>query len=306
MDELALLKRGLKTEVELAMAGQRPQSVVLLMREDRLPMAYITDSRGIVTTKVVSYADLLGALDNSCVVDTLATESTRTVSLPALPENTLLADVREEPTGCSYVLTGYMPPQTHLFCLETRNEQSTLTFDIPLPYLVWSALYDERTRTLARLSLTLCSPDRGYPASYPQDETGAVAGTAAGPAGDEGPRRPSRYTGEGWHPPGPDTPLYRYPFSNVYQQYGGALEGVCWPTMSRIELEPRQIPHKAVEMFLSLPNNLDLYGRGLSHNGTEATYQELLESVERGGLPEEYLIPAQMTVRGLHNQNRGE
>jgi hypothetical protein len=92
----------------------------------------------------------------------------------------------------------------------------------------------------------------------------------------------------------------------VFHAYKGALEGVCWPTMNSIQMSLAEVPAKAVRGFLELPNNMDLYGRGVSHNGPQEGYRELLEHLESEGLPEEYLIPADMTVAGLHDQKRGD
>jgi hypothetical protein len=76
--------------------------------------------------------------------------------------------------------------------------------------------------------------------------------------------------------------------------------------MNSIDMSLREVPHKAVRAFLELPNNMDLYGRGFSHNGPQQGYHELLEHLEKEGLPEDYLIPTEMSVTGLHNQHRGE
>lgn len=296
-DELALLKAGLATEIQKAGEGGMPGSVVVLIRDDRLPMVQFTNSHGVVSNKSIAYPDLLGALDDSSVVQSLSDEATRTTRLPPLPRNTLLADVTESPAGRSYTVTGYTEPDTYLFCLESNrgeNEGYTATFEVPLPYLVWSVVYEEASRTVSRFSLTLCSPERGYPAGY--------GATPAGLSGGEGPQALHEVR---WKPPGPDTPLYRYPASNVFQAYRGALEGVCWPTLDRIGMSLAEVPQKAVRAFLELPNNLDLYGRGVSHNGPQDGYREFLEDLEKEGLPEEYLIPADMTVKGLHDQQRG-
>ncbi len=143
--------------------------------------------------------------------------------------------------------------------------------------------------------MALCSPERGQPAEY--------GASSAGLAESEGPRQPS---GKGIPSPGPETSLYRYPFSNVFGTYQGVIEGVCWPTMGSIELSAREVPSKLVRAFLEMPNNTDLYGRGFSHNGPHDDYRHFLEAIEKEGLPEEYLlIPTEMTVRGLHNQQRG-
>lgn len=302
-NELALLKDGLATEIRRASDGALPGSVVVLIRDDRLPMVQFTNSHGVVASKSIAYPDLLGALDDSSVVESLADESTRTTKLPALPDNTLLVDVNESPAGRSYTVTGYTEPDTYLFCLESNrgeHEGYTVTFEVSLPYLVWSVVYEEASRTVSRFSLTLCSPERGYPRVGQSEES------EADPAGlhkDEGPRVPQDGS---WTPPGPDTPVYRYPASNVYYAYGGALEGVCWPTMDRIQMSLKEVPSKAVRAFLELPNNLDLYGGGFSHNGPNLPYREFLEHLEKEGLPEEYLIPTEMTVQGLHDQTRGE
>jgi hypothetical protein len=299
-NELTLLKHGLATEIRRAGDGELPGSVVVLIRDDRLPMVQFTNSHGVVASKSITYPDLLGALDDSSVVESLPDQSTRTTKLPVLPENTLLVDVNESPAGRSYTATGYTEPDTYLFCLESNRNAETATFEIPLPYLVWSVVYEEASRTISLFSLTLCSPEKGYP------RVGESEKSVAPPAGlhkDEGPQDFRRGS---WTPPGPDTPLYRYPASNVYHSYRGALEGVCWPTMDRIRMSLKEVPSKAVRAFLELPNNLDLYGGGFSHNGPNLPYREFLEHLESEGLPEEYLIPTEMSVTGLHNQHRGE
>lgn len=304
-NELALLKDGLATEIRRAGKGELPGSVVVLIRDDRLPMVQFTNSHGVVASKSIAYPDLLGALDDSSVVESLSDESTRTTKLPPLPDNTLLVDVHDSPAGRSYSVTGYTEPATYLFCLESgsgEREEYTVTFEIPLPYLVWSVVYEEASRTVSRFSLTLCSPERGYPAGYSLTPASLPTG--------EGPREPDASDvtppARRWTPPGPDTPVYRYPASNVYHSYRGALEGVCWPTMDRISMSLKEVPLKAVRAFLELPNNMDLYGGGFSHNGPNLPYREFLEHLESEGLPEEYLIPTEMTVTGLHNQQRGE
>lgn len=264
MDDLANLKRGLKTEVELALAGETGRSVVLLLREQRLPLACITDARGVVIKKVVSYVDLLAALDGSSVVEGLKREATRTTRLPPLPKNTMFVDLVEKPSGNSYVLTGWVEPREHLFVLEMGED--TTTHEIPLPHVVWRAVWHEEESTLSALSIALCSPDLN---------------------GGE---------------PTADTQTYRWPFSNVYAGFGGVFEGVCWPTMRRMKLSPAEIPEKAVLGFVGMPNNGDLYGRGLSHNAPHEGYRELLEAIERGGLEHDHLIPTGLTVKDLHDQ----
>lgn len=285
----ASLTEGLATELCRATSGQYPESVLVLLQDDQLPKIQITDSNGLVAHKVVSYADLLAALDESSVVKTLEDDSRRTSKLPQLPEGTLLVDMHEQPEGRSFTLTGYLPPERYLFCLESRDQKETRTYEIPLPYLVYSVLYDEHSATVRNFALTLCSPELGYlPTREPDEEEPAEP---AGLIDDEG-------------PPGPHTALYRYPFSNVYPRYGDFEEGVCWPTVNQVRTALKDVPVSIVRGFLELPNNSDLYGRGLSHNGPQQSYTALLEHVEANGLPHDYLIPAAMSVQGLHDQTR--
>lgn len=311
-DELALLTGGLRTEIQRASRGECPNSVVVLLSDERLPMVQITNSNGMVANKVISYPELLGALDDSSVVESLKNENRRTTKLPELPDGLLLADVIEEPAKRSYTITGYLPPDTYLFCLESHRQSTTVTYEIPLPHLVYSALYDETHCRIEKLSVALCSPERGYPEIEREggDDAGEATveatpdssiGSAAGLTKDEGPRRT---TAGSWQKPAPDTPVYRYPFSNVYQSYMGVLEGVCWPTLGSVKTTLAGIPKEVVRTFLEMPNNRDLYGRGFSHNGPQQEYTELLEYIEKHGLPEEYLIPAAMSVQGLHDQQR--
>jgi hypothetical protein len=103
------LDQGLALEVEAASSGELKQSVVLLMRPDRLPRVVVTDERGVVHSRVISYVDLLATLDASTVIDQLEREPTRTLSLPPLPPGVLLVDILERASGTSYVVTGVLP-----------------------------------------------------------------------------------------------------------------------------------------------------------------------------------------------------
>jgi hypothetical protein len=69
--------------------------VVLLLREDELPWALVTDSGGVAHSHVLSYVDLLATLDGSSVIEQLASDAVRTTKLPPLPEGTLLVDTDE-------------------------------------------------------------------------------------------------------------------------------------------------------------------------------------------------------------------
>lgn len=273
--DLKNLKRNLKTEIQLAMAGDTPQSVVLLLREDRLPVAQTTDEHGCVTNKVISLLDLISMLDTSTTISQLMQAKTRTTDLPALPPNTLLASVTETPSGRSTTITGYVEPETYVFVL--RQNGVTKTFDIPLPHIVYRAVYDENASALTALSIALCEP-------------------AAIPGASKQSPKPD---------PDTDTPLYLWPFSNVYGDFAGVSQGVCWPGISSLTMKLKDVPEQAVRRFARSENNADLYGRGLSHNAPYEGYAELLEAIERaGGIDGDYLLPTSTTVEDLHYQRR--
>lgn len=261
---------GLKTEIQRATGGGLPESVAVILRDDALPRTYITDSSGLVTTKTVSYPDLLAALDGSSVVEALDGSDNRRLALPELPPDTLLVDLHESPAGRTYTFTGYLQPQTYLLSLEGNGSAAISTFEVTLPAVVYRALYSEHQSAVKALSLALCSPEL-------QD------------------------------PPSPQTALRRFPLSNVFHNNAGgaAPETVCWPALSQRQMYAREIPRAAVRAFLELPGNDDLYGSGLSHNGPQRTYRELLEHLAEHGVPEEYLLPAGLTVETLHTANRG-
>ncbi|QIN81087.1 hypothetical protein GBA65_21880 (plasmid) [Rubrobacter marinus] len=274
------LKRGLRTEMELALCGEGisgegvEPSVVLLIKPRRLPRALVTDSRGVVTAKVVDYVDLLTALDRSAVVTELEKEPVRTLKIPGLPEGAVLLDVVERPSGSSYVVSGATRPSEHLVVVE--GGKKTTTHEVRLPAIAYRAVWDSRTRRLSALSLALCSPD---------------------------------LQGE----PNAETELFRWPFSNVYSAFtfniDGAnrevLEGVCWPTMRLLEMDLAEVPEKAVEGFVSVPNNADGYTRDLSRNAPVAGYRPFLQRIEeRGGILHDWLEPCAMTLKDLHEQRR--
>ena len=276
------LKRNLKTEIALALSGEsasandgspdglgtlpKGPSAVLLVTPYKLPRALVTDSRGVTTPKVLDYVDLVSTLDSSAVVTELEKDPVRTLPLPELPAGAILMDLHERPSGNSYTVTGALRPETHLFVLDNEGEIST--HEVNLPYVIYRAVWDERTSSVSALSLALGSPD--------------LAGE-----------------------PGADTELYRWPWSNVYHHFGGVLEGVCWPSKSQITLALSEIPEKMVRQFAGLPNNVNRYTGDLSGNAPVAGYRAFLELLERKGrVDHDWLEPANMTVRDLHEQQR--
>lgn len=281
-DDLALLKKGLRTEIEQALAGEYRQSIVLLIRDDRLPMVRMTDERGVVTNKVASLVDVLSALDHSTTISQLRQDSTRNTDLPALPQNTVLVSMTEQPEGRSVTVTGYVEPQPYVF-LVNENDAS-MTFDIRMPHLVYRAVYEETRGALSALSLAVCSPRLAH------DGTGQAA--------------PEGLTPEGLMP-NASTEIFRYPFSNVFHSYGGVSEGLCWPGLSQLRMGLDEVPEQAVKRFLRSENNAHLYGQGLSHNAPYSGYCEFLAAIEEnGGLEEDHLIPTGATVEDLHYQRR--
>lgn len=155
-DDAAGLKRNLRVEVDRALReGAGPESVVLILRDDGLPRALVTDANGNVHPKFLSLVDLLAMLDESATVRALA-GTPHTHRVPALPQGTLLLDVEERPSGASsYAVTGYLEPHERLVTLIDGPE--TYTYGIPLPALVYRALW--KAGRVLSLSLTMASPD---------------------------------------------------------------------------------------------------------------------------------------------------
>ena len=258
------VKRGLKVEAETARAGHAGEAVILVLRPDRLPRALVTGDDGVVRPRVISYVDLLATLDRSTTVDLLSQEPTRRLPLPPLPAGTVLVDALERPSGNGYVMTGTLGEGEHLFAL-TRGGETT-TFMLQLPRICYRVVWSERTRTASEFSLALGSP---------------------------------LLTGE----PTADTPLYRWPFSNVYGQFGGVLEGVCWYQRGQVKTDLACVPDRLVRAFVAIPNEADRYAGDLTHNAPVGSYESFLEAIkEGGGIAHEWLKPCGLTIRDLHEQ----
>ncbi len=271
--DIEALQENLQVEVESATSGEVPCSAVLVLRDDALPRALVTDEMGVVHPRVISYVDLLCTLEESVVVEQLKKEPVHTVSLPPLPHGTVLADMTERASSNSYVITGVLSAAEHLVTLRESHypgggdDPEVETHAINLPPIVYRALYEARRRSVTELSVALLSPEH---------------------AGD----------------PKPDTEIFRYCFSNVYTNFQGVREGVCWYQKESIELELADMPEKLVRRFVSVPNNPLSYSRDLTHNSPHRGYSELLTAIEEnGGIPHEWLVPAGMTIRELHEQS---
>ena len=271
-DEGAGRAAGAGHEVEEDEA--RDAIVVAELRRGALPVVRLRNERGVLETKTVSFVALLSLLDRSCTLDALDDEAERRLALPPLPARTLLVDAVERPRASSIVLTGYLEPASWPFVLRRGRGQGAAAAVVPFPSLVYRAEWSRRDRTLRALSIALCSPDLT-------------------------------------HPPGPATPLFRFPLSNVYGRHswsGGGPGAVCWPSMGSIgPIGLDELPERAlIRGFLSVPNNADLFGRGVSHNGPHTDYATFLEDLDgRETFPRDWLIPAGLTVQNFHDAPAG-
>lgn len=136
------------------------------------------------------------------------------------------------------------------------------TYLVDLPVLVWKARMDGDRRRLRSLRVAVAGP-----------------GTERAEA---------------------STPLYRWPFANVYASRSYAE--VCWYTMRDVELDLKDAVRLGVEGFLSVRDNGDLFGVGESQNSPHRDYAEFLEAVSRDGLPRDWLIPHGLTVKEFHER----
>lgn len=242
--------------------------VAMLIPPSGMPSVKVLKN-GVEIPKTCSLVELLRLLDRSTLLDALRLPSHRTSDAPPLLPRTMLLSTIDFPEHVEHVVTAWMPPATYPFTLR-GNDSDTTTHSVPMPAIVYRAHLGANDGRLRSLSLTLApglDPDASAELQL-------------------------------------QTPLYRYPFSNVYGEWGGVLEAACWPTIGKQEMALSELPQKAVHAFLSIPNNADLYGTGTSHNAPHRDYRTLLEAVEREGLSPDWLIPAQLDVAGLHHQNR--
>jgi hypothetical protein len=275
VQELERAKSNVRVDIRRAELGEHQspetpsqESIVLYLPPSGPPCAMLTDEEGRVTPKVISYLDLLYTLEESAILEDLKEDSVRHAPLPALPSGTLLVDLFQSPSNTDYAITGIVEPDTHLFILEEGDE--IVTYDLPMPRVVWRALWNQDARSLKNLSIAFVSPDH------------------------EGPVTPA-------------TELYHYPFEHVYAGNGSQVERVCWPALNNMRIEPRDIPEKAVIGFLNSPNiagharKIDTL---LSESGIDTPHELLTEIERRGSIPHDWLTPAALNVQQLHDQQR--
>lgn len=273
---LERLKKNVQVDIEHAERGDDAArgSIVVYIPDDGPPRLRLTDYSGTVTSKVVSYIDLIHTLEESVTIRRLEHDPFETFKLPVLPAGLLLMDLQKNRVDTILTMTGVIGPGTILFILEDKDR--TTTYDIYMPALAWRAAWSATNHNVTDLSLVSLSPDHQGP-------------------------------------PGPDTELYHYPFSHVYQggnRLGAAVpERVCWPALRGIPMEAHEIPDRAVRRFLETPNDVGHDGKmkTLMSESGENTEQAVMSEIEhRGGVPHDWLTPAAMTIQDLHDQKRRE
>lgn len=278
VQELERVKDRVNVDIRSAALGEPPMdgsgspappgSIVLYIPPSGPPCAQITDEAGRVTPKILSYLDLLYTLEDSAILEDLKTDPLKRTPLPPLPAGTILVDLLQKSSETTYAITGVLEPATHLFILEYGEDIDT--YELPMPHVVWRALWTESTQQLQSLSIAYVSPDHEGPVT-------------------------------------PETELYHYPFEHVYAGPDDQPERVCWPTLRDLRLDLRDIPEKAVAAFLNSPNkagHAQKIDTLLLESGID-TPDELLKEIERRGVvPHDWLTPAALNVRQLHNQQR--
>ena len=237
------------------------ERVALFLEPKKLPLLRVTDERGVTHTRTVGLAGLLGVLDRSAVLAALKRAALRETFTPELPGGAMFAGAVETPEWTEYVATGWLPPRTQPFVWQGRS------YAVRTPVIAWRASWrgDEggASGRLSDLRVAVASPEVG-------------AATA-------------------------DTPLYRWPFANVYAS--DSFARACWYTMGQVELAFKDVVRLGVEGFLSVKDNGDLFGIGESQNSPYSDYAEFLGACqENGGVKAEWLIPHGMP----HGMTLGE
>ena len=193
------IKRGLKVEVEAAGAGQAGEATVLVLRDDRLPRALVTGEDGVVRPP----RDLVcGPARHTGSVHHRGSSLPGTH--PAAPSPASAA--RHGPGGrAGAALRQRLRPHRH-----GPGGRA------PLRTNSWRG--DHHVHAPATKDLLPGSVERTH-----THRIRVLAGPVlAGPYG--------RATA--------DTPLFRWPFSNVYGQFGGVREGACWYQRGQVETGP--------------------------------------------------------------------
>lgn len=249
--------------------GIRP-SAIIYMPAGEPPRALITDSTGTMIPKVISYLDILYMLEESAVIKEISKDPVQTRELPPLPEGAQLVSSAERLSGDCYTVTGVLPPEAHMMPLD-EDEESQI-FQIFMPHLVYRISWDECAKTVTSFALAVLSPEHKGPITH-------------------------------------ETEVYAYPFSNTYDEFGGLYEGVCWPVKRDIKTKLHQVPNLIVRAFLASPNTTG-YTQDVEPLLAQLeldSYAKLLQRAENmGSIPHDWLKPAAMNIRELHDQTRRE
>ena len=86
-----------------------------------------------------------------------------------------------------------------------------------------------------------------------------------------------------------ETPLYKYPYSNVYED-----AKACWRELPDIS-EPREL-RTIPELFFACPDTTHLYG-GREQNKSKLPYRDLLLQYQNKAFPINILVPRHETLR---------
>lgn len=140
-------------------------------------MVSITNGERTTQNKAVPLAELLRLLDGSSVVETLRHDSVKRHTLPPLPQGTMHVGMIEYPGDRDIIVTGWTPAR--LWPSKLVERVGGQTFVVPLPPIVWRAQWNETSRKLGGLALTVAHPDERTP-------------------------------------PSPESKLYKFPLSNVW------------------------------------------------------------------------------------------
>lgn len=252
-----------KTETKVQAGEQSTEKIVLELIPKKLPKLTVTDGQGVQTSRCVSLVDLLRMVDNSTVLDELAREEVTRTRVVLPPQNVVMMDILESPTDEIVCMTGWIEPALHIFTI--RNTEGSWL--IPLPEIVYTVMWSKGTHTMKALDIALLRD----------------GGASLGP-----------HTGL-------NSRMWRWPFSNVYTH--GVGTNVCWYTMGDVKLTLREVPRLGVGGFLNVPNVPDLYGVGISQQSEHTGLAEFLSAVvNAGGLKDEWLIPHDETVGGMHER----
>lgn len=128
------------------------QRMTLTMEPGSFPQLEITQN-GVTRYKTVGWHQLLNLLDHSIVVEKLKNPDVRTVTIPRLPERTLLVDVVETAMWKDVFLTGWIPATEYPFVYDGHS------YLCRIPTMIYRVRWCETDNTLGTLSLCVTTDD---------------------------------------------------------------------------------------------------------------------------------------------------